>query len=110
MGYLPPLIGISEAMMQVQITPAQTDLIPDLVMKIDQASALAYRWQKLDAVPDEWLVPNTSPILMKVPHDVKAFTLMILGELWLNRESSASDILPESVKTWARQFRDPTIA
>ncbi len=110
MSYLPPLIGVDEAMLQVNITSAQTDLIPAVAMYIEQASAIAYRWQKLTAVPDDWIVANTSPALMKVPQDVKAFTLHIFAELYLNRESSTSDILPETLKQWARQFRDPTIA
>ena len=109
MPYLPPLVGVSEALMQLRITADQTDLIPDVIMKIDHASAFMYDWMKLTEVPAAWTVANTSPLLMQVPFKVKALTLFWVGELYLNRELSAFN-LPETLKAWMRDLRDPTLA
>ncbi|UCV27004.1 head-tail connector protein [Ferribacterium limneticum] len=37
-----------------------------------------------------------------------AVTLLVLGELWMNRESSTAAPLSEHVKTLLQMFREPT--
>ncbi len=109
MSYLPPLIGFDEALLQLRIATTQTDLYADVAMKIEHASGFMYSWMKLTEIPDAWIVANTSPALLKVPFKVKALTLYFLSELYEHREASAFD-LPETLKAWMRDLRDPTVA
>jgi hypothetical protein len=39
-----------------------------------------------------------------------AATLLVLGELWMNRESSTSTPLSDAVKNLLQMFREPTCA
>jgi hypothetical protein len=84
-----------------------TDHDADITLKIAQASAIVMRFYKKDVVPDDWIV-NNSPISYDIPADIQAAVLLVLSDLYENREASIANPLSDAVKSLIP--RDPTLA
>lgn len=100
------LVSLAKAKLQLRIEGTERDA--DIAMKIAQASAIVMQYYKKTAVPDEWYGVSSSPATITVPADIEAATLLVLGELYENREASIANVLSDSVK--ALIPRDPTLA
>lgn len=90
------------------------DNYQDIVAKLDQAHAFVMRWMKLDDIPADWIVADSSPEVLDLSNlavqNARTLTLLVLSELYENREASVSDVLPDTLKRWAFDLRDPTVA
>lgn len=104
---IPRLVSLAQAKQHLRIDADVTDHDTDVEMKILQASAILMRHYKRDSIPAEWLL-NTSPLTYEIPYDIQAATLLILGELYFNREASNVNALSPAVK--ALIPRMPTLA
>ncbi len=111
------LITIKQAERQARqdITELEVQaILPDLEQKILAASAIVYNYLKI-AVPD-FTSPSTEGTLYStwsitgVPYDVQQATLLVLSELWENREASNSNPLSDAVKALLHRYRDPAMA
>lgn len=81
----------------------------DLSFKLSAASEIVMDFLKLKQIPDAWIA-NTSPIIYNIPFKVQAATLLVLGELYENRESSSANVLSEAVIALLERMRDPALA
>lgn len=98
------LVSIEEAKQHLRILHDESDA--DIEMKLAAASAIVLRYHKQDAVPAEWLIG--SPFEISPPHDIKASVLLVLSELYENREAGIANPLSDAVKSLIP--RDPTLA
>ena len=103
---LPALVSIVQA--QAHVRAVNEDLV-DLEFKLEQASDIVWDYLKMRAVPDAW-VENYSPLTYDVPRKVQAATLLVLGELYENREASTSNPLSQAVQDMLERLRDPSWA
>ncbi len=118
-----PLCTIKQAERQVHqdITELEVgSILPDLEQKVLAASAIVYNYLKIE-VPD-FTSPSVSGDLYNiwtvtgVPYDVQMATLLILGELWENREAEDTHAfrspspLSDSVRALLHRYRDPALA
>ncbi len=78
----------------------------DIQIKVLIASELVMNHYKRKTVPEDWML-TTSPITYCIPFWAQAATLLALGELYSNRESSIVNILSDAVK--ALIPRTPTL-
>jgi hypothetical protein len=84
----------------------------ELITKLQQASSIVLRHMKLEDWPDDWILetsPESSPAAYEVPGDIQAATLLVLGELFLNREG-VGDPLSKTVVTLLGGRRTPSMA
>lgn len=81
----------------------------DIQNKIYQASAIVLSHLKIDAIPDEWQA-SSSPVGPGMIHKIEAAKLLVLGELYENREASISKPLSEGVMNLLIGLRDPALA
>lgn len=83
----------------------------DIQRKIDQATNIVLDYLKMRTVPSSWTGGTAfSPPGDGVPGTVKAATLLVLGELWENREASVAIVLSDAVKSLLHRWRDPAMA
>lgn len=106
----------AERHLHLDIDEVTVGHVPDLEDKIQQASFIVLDYIK--QLPPEY----TSPVLesptytfwandtTKIPYNVKAATLLVLAELWDNREASVNDCLSQAVKDLLHRWRDPALA
>jgi hypothetical protein len=82
-----------------------------LELKIMEASSIVLKRLKLSTFPDAWADDlAASPILYTVPYDIHACAIGILGILWLNRETDASQDIEKWLQLFLTGHRDPTLA
>jgi hypothetical protein len=83
-----------------------------LEMKIIQASNIVMDYLKVYTVATipQVVALGTSPETYTIPPLVQAATLLVLGELFENREASLSNILSDGVMNILERFRDPALA
>lgn len=126
---IPPLVSFDLAKKHLRIL--SDDLDSDIDSKLRLASAIVVNHCKMTSIPNEWFVDSqtepdfestdlllysdtaSSPpglIYINVPGNLQAAVLLILGDLFWNRESSASNLLSDAVINLLTPFRDPTIA
>ena len=103
------LVSLSRVKDQLQIMQSDSTRDPELQFKIEQASAIVLSHIKASVVPDGWL-SNTSPITYDIPIDVQSAVLLIVSELYLNREASTANVLSEAVVSLLSPYRTPTLA
>lgn len=99
------LVTLSVA--KVHLGLLNDDRDTDVYMKIHQASEIVMRYYKHETAPQEWVL-NSSPVTYEIPSDMQAATLLVLGELFYNREAGVANILSDAVKSIIP--RDPTLA
>lgn len=87
----------------------------DIDMKIMAASKLTLDILKVYPAED-YSPPSDSPGTYEdweengAPHHAFAICWLILGELWLNRESGTGDVISEGLMRIIRMYRVPTMA
>jgi hypothetical protein len=99
------LITMEEARAHLRVTGTRAD--EDIQLKIIAAGAILLNYIKVDQ--------DESPLSMPwgaedVPWDIKAATMLILGELFAERESGKADVLSQAVKSLLHRYRDPAMA
>lgn len=102
------LVTMAEA--KAHINEVSTDRDGDIGLKILMASGIVMEHMKLDDPPDEWEVADTSPAEYDIPWKVRAATLIVFAELFINREASIANVLSQTVKDLLYSRRDPTLA
>ncbi len=112
------LVSMQAALDHVRTATTQDEA--DLISKVSIASAIVLNHCKLTAIPDEWITSppdedalptdDSPPDYVNVPGNLQAATLLIAGELFLNRESSNTDPLSSTVLSLLEGFRTPTSA
>lgn len=100
------LVSLEVGKLQCRVLNSDHDA--DIEMKIAAASEMVMSRLKYDSVPEEWTV-NTSPITYEIPERYKQYTLLIVGELFWNRESSVFNI-ENVLKMIDNDGRVPTMA
>lgn len=103
---IPQLVDMTRAQLHVRNLFEDQD---DLSFKLSAASAIVMDYLKMKSVPESWM-SNTSPITYDVPFNIQAATLLVLGELYENREASSSNPLSETVMLLLERYRDPALA
>ena len=103
------LVTLKQTKEHLRVTHVADD--DDTLGKIEQASAIVLDYLKLDAIPDGWDAgTGDSPGRKTVPFVVQAAVLLIVGELFKNREASAADLLSKTVTDLLVRWRDPAFA
>lgn len=103
---LPDLITLVRGMAHLRAVDQDGD---DVSFKIEQASAIVWDYLKLSEVPEAW-IENTSPMTYDIPRNVQTATLLVLSEIYENREASNSNPLSDGVTALLERLRDPAIA
>lgn len=91
------LVSLEEAKDHVHVEQDVTDYDDDIDLKISMASSIVMEYMGLDDYPDDWMI-TVSPLEVDVPFKFKAATLLILGELYMNREASTANLLSDPVR------------
>ena len=132
-----PLVSVEAAIEHIK---APVDNDAELKKKLELASSIVMHHMKLEGIPEEWIVSDDSPvpdpdaaggiprailetnnitiietlddpaIVIRVPGNVQAAVLLVLGELYENREASMSNPISDSVVALLVGFRDPTFS
>lgn len=108
-------------------TPTADD--NDLRSKLVLATSIVMNYVKLTEIPSAWIISDDSPAaefdpedvtivqtedspatVVQVPGNISSAVLLVLTELYENREASASDPISGAVKALLSQFFDPTFA
>jgi len=101
------LVRLQEAKDHLRVTNTAADT--DIALKIEIASEILMDYIKRKEPPEEWMTDD-SPITYVVPPLVKGACLLILGELYMNREASVANVLPERLCALLERYRDPSFA
>lgn len=86
-----------------------TDDDDDIDLKLSAASEIVMDYIKKKDVPEDW-ISDHSPITYDIPFPIKAATLLVLSELFENREAQISLPISPSVEALLERFRDPALA
>ena len=101
------LVTLDQAKMQLRIEDSLHDA--DIQMKIAQASAIVVDYLKYETVPPEdWL--TGSPPVVDVPELIQAATLLVISELYNNRETSTVNVISNAFVALLDRQRDPALA
>ncbi len=103
------LVTLAEGKRQLMIATLDTTHDTDVGDKITMASDIVMDYLKLAEIPDEWLTDDSPPVLV-VPARVKGATLLMLTDLYENREGSKTDVISPAVKSILMRTRDPALA
>ncbi len=103
------LVSLDEAKDQLRIMRDNVYFDNDVELKTMIASDIILDFLKLDAPPDSWY-DDDSPSNLDTPPLIKGYTLIVMAELYQNRESSISQPLSAAVKDGLRRYRDPALA
>lgn len=102
------LLTLQDAKDHLQVDHDSSDA--DIQNKLDQAESIIIDFLKLTDLPAEWQEgTGDSPGGSTVPHVVRSSVLLVLGELYENREAAAADVLSPAVKDLLRRLRDPAL-
>jgi hypothetical protein len=102
-GYL---LDLEEAKRHLRVLDSDSD--DDIDAKLLQASWIVLNYLGYDGIPDDWLT-DESPSTLGVPYVVRAAVLLVLSELYANRESTNANPLSMAVKSLLRRYRAPVI-
>lgn len=125
---IPPLVSFDVAKRHLRILVDNHDA--DIDAKLRLASAIVANHCKLRSIPDEWTVDPeevdydstdlllASDVLMsppdshyiRVPGNIQAAILLVLSDLFENREASTSGLLSDTIVDLLSEFRDPSHA
>lgn len=99
------IISQQEAKQHLRVTSTHSD--DDIELKILAASAILLNYIKIDVDASPLSVPwgEADP-----PWDIKASCMLILGELYMNREAKDADVLSPAVRSLLHRYRDPALA
>lgn len=99
------LVTLAQAKLHLRIVDDTTH-DADISLKIAMASEIVLHHHKLSTVPSEWLIG--SPVTIDAPPMIQAATLLVLGELFANREGGVANVLSDAVKSLIPRI--PTLA
>src|ERR1041385_1228548 len=99
------IVTLAQAKAHLRIADDLQDY--DIELKLQQAAAIILRHMKLITVPAEWLTGSPATTI-DAPPNVQAATLLVLSELFENREASVANVLSNAVKDLIP--RTPTVA
>lgn len=107
------LVSLQEAKAHLHITDADTSHDGDVMMKIRQASWIVLRFLKV-TIPEDTSPEEDSPQLDEwenegVPDDIKAYCLLVVCELFANREASVVNVLSDAFIRVGMLRRVPTL-
>lgn len=81
----------------------------DIASKISQASEIVLDYITVSS--DDWILDSTtSPVTHDVPPLIEAAALLVLSELFENREASTVDVLSGPVRSLLQRYHDPALA
>lgn len=103
-------VTLDQAKRHLHIHPTNTDHDVDILEKVLAASAIVFGHMNPQTIKSGWTVANTSPPVYNVPWKVKAATLLVLSDLYNNREASISDVMTKTVQNILGEYRDPPMA
>lgn len=103
------LVDLTSAKLHLQIADSDTVHDDDIAMKITQASAIVMDYLKLAAPLDAWN-NGDSPATYTIPDNIVSATLLVLSELFENRDANSSDPISKTVVSLLRRRRDPALA
>lgn len=103
------LVSLETAREHLGIAAEDTSRNGEIGSKIWHASAIVLNYIKCEAVPADWLLGSPANIV-NAPYNVQAATLLVMGELFMNRESSSANVLSETVIDLLSPYRTPTLA
>ncbi len=103
------LVTLAEGKRQLNIAVLDTTRDTDVGDKITMASDIVMDYLKLAEIPDDWYTDDSPPVLA-VPARVKGATLVMLTDLYENREGSKTDVISPAVKSLLMRTRDPALA
>lgn len=97
---------LEQAKIHLRRTDTTADV--DIYLKVNMASSIVMKYIKKDDA-SEWGL-GTSPETYAIPTDVQSATLLVLGELFENREGATADVLSETVKNLLSQYWTPALS
>lgn len=105
------IVSLSKAKEHLRIGESSVYDI-DIAQKLAQASDIIVDYLKLGSVPSGWDVEegDSPPDEGAAPDVVKAAVLLVLGELFKNREAGDVDLISLGVERLLMRQRDPTLA
>jgi hypothetical protein len=103
---IPLLVPLYRAKAHVR---SNEDDSEDLYYKVEQASGIIMDYLKMTEIPVDW-IKTTSPVVYAIPHNVQAATLLVVSELYENREGSVSNPLSQAVMDLLHRLRDPAMS
>lgn len=116
---IPALITLDYARLHQRSSTRDDD---DLMAKAQLATRIVMKHCKLPWIPDAWVVPTQSPMPMdisvmesppvwvRVPANIQAAIILVMAELFLNREASTANVLSDTVIDLLSEFRGPSFA
>lgn len=102
------LVTLQQAKDHLQMDHDAADA--DITLKIELASDIVLGYLKLASIPLDWIGGTGASPVVEVPPRVKAATLLVVGELFKNREASVNDSLSAAVMSLLHRDRDPAFA
>lgn len=102
------LVTLADARIQLNTTDPARDA--DIIQKIQIASSIVMNYCKRseEAMPIEWIIG--SPATSNVPGAIRGVVLMMVSELFYNREAGVANVLSDFMKHLLAPYRDPTLA
>lgn len=100
-------VTLEEVKAHLYLSEADTTHDVDLNNKIEIVSDTIMEYLKLTSPPESW-GDTTSPSITVVPARYKGCALLMIGELYENREATAADVLSDAIKKILK--RPPTFA
>ncbi len=101
------LVTLTQAKSQLRITSSDADY--DIILKVQAGSAILMNYLKLTEPHEDWYNDSSPPALV-VPGEIQQAALLIIAELYENREASTSNPLSIAVKSLVHRWRDPALA
>lgn len=81
----------------------------EIALKITSASAAVMTYIKASEPLEVWRL-GTSPETYEFPADIIAATLLVLGDMFENREASTANPISPAVEALLSHYRDPSFA
>lgn len=103
------LVSLAEAKRQLEIGVLDTAHDTIVSDKISIASDVLMDYLELSEPPDDWY-NSASPPVLTVPARIKGCVLVMVTELYENREASKTDVLSSGLKSLLMRSRTPALA
>ena len=106
------LVTMEQARGHLRIDLSETAYDDDVQEKLAQASDIILDYLELSsAVPTGWdILPGDSPELAGAPGVIQSAVLLVLGELWKNREAKDVDLISLGITRLLARYRMPASA
>jgi len=105
---VPMLVTLESAKQHLLVDHDHDDAL--ISSKVEEASGIVLDYLKLSSVPAAWEGGTGSSGGSGVPPLIQSATLLMVGELYKNREASGVNVLSEGAKALLHRQRDPAMA